>query len=215
MGQSDIETNMTLGKKLKSARKEVGLTQEQLADKLIVSRQAVTKWESDKGMPDIENLKQLSNLLNVSIDYLLDNGQSLDLSVMREPINLDNYDYKRTFKGRWVKKAGIKDMIVREKYPDAQIYYLLATQKLSKSEKIVDNVIGFLTDAPFGTPDLINSLKNIDKEFYLVNQNDKQFFVMVTDDFIESRRLSAKITEKKFDIGVFTFRVSARPLNNV
>ena len=36
-----------------------------------MSRQAITKWEADKGMPDIENLKQLSKLLNISIDYLL------------------------------------------------------------------------------------------------------------------------------------------------
>lgn len=209
------KTEVTFGQKLRSARKEVGLTQEQLSDKLMISRQAITKWESDRGMPDIENLKKLSQILNISLDYLLDNGEKLDLSVIREPINLEDYDYKRSLKGRLYKKAGKKDMIVFEKYPNAQIYYLVARQKLSKSEKVIDNVVGFLTDAPFGIPDLINSFKNTDKEFYLVNQNDKQFFVMVTDDFIESRRLSEKITEKKFDICDFTFRVSAKPLNNV
>lgn len=56
-----METNnkpiKTLGEKLKEARKNVGLTQEQLAVKLRVSRQAITKWEADKEMPDIENLK--------------------------------------------------------------------------------------------------------------------------------------------------------------
>ena len=44
---------MTLGMKLKQARMDAGLTQEQLAGKLMVSRQAITKWESDKGMPDV------------------------------------------------------------------------------------------------------------------------------------------------------------------
>ena len=48
---------MTFGEKLKNARKEAGLSQEQLAEKLSVSRSAVAKWESDKGMPDIDNLK--------------------------------------------------------------------------------------------------------------------------------------------------------------
>ena len=62
---------MTLGEKLKEARKKIGLSQEQLAEKLCVSRQAVTKWESDKGMPDIGNLKAIATLLNTSIDYLL------------------------------------------------------------------------------------------------------------------------------------------------
>ncbi len=160
------KTIMTLGEKLKSARKSAGLTQEQLAEKLLVSRQAITKWEADKGMPDIENLKQLSKLLNTSIDYLLDSGENLDLSVMREEINLDGYIYTRKlFKGRWSEKAGKKDMVVAEKYPNAKIHGLLAKQILTKAEKIMDNAIGFLTDAPFGIPEVLNSIKNTDKEF--------------------------------------------------
>lgn len=199
------ETKMTLGEKLKSARKSAGLTQEQLAEKLLVSRQAITKWEADKGMPDIENLKQLSKLLNISIDYLLDSGETIDLSVIREEINLDDYTYTRKFKGRWNKKAGKKDMVVIEKYPNSEIHGLLGKQILTKGEKITDNAIGFLTDAPFGVPEFLNGIKNADKEFYLVNQSDKQFFVIVTDEFIESRQLAEKITDKKFSIGNFSF----------
>ena len=199
------EAKMTLGKKLKSARKSAGPTQEQLAEKLLVSRQAITKWEADKGMPDIENLKQLSKLLDISIDYLLDSGESIDLSVMREEINLDDYSYTRKFKGRWSKKAGKKDMVVIEKYPNAEIHGLLGKKILTKEEKITDNAIGFLTDAPFGIPELLNGIKNTDKEFYLINQSEKQFFVIVTDEFIESRQLAEKITDKKFSIGNFSF----------
>ena len=44
---------MSLGEKLRECRKMVNLTQEELAEKLCVSRQAITKWESDKGIPDI------------------------------------------------------------------------------------------------------------------------------------------------------------------
>ena len=69
---------MTLGEKIKEARKEHGLSQEQFAEKLCVSRSAVAKWETDKGTPDIENLKAISSLLNVSIDYLLDDGEKHD-----------------------------------------------------------------------------------------------------------------------------------------
>ncbi|MFG6377777.1 MAG: helix-turn-helix domain-containing protein [Lachnospiraceae bacterium] len=72
--------------------------------KLLVSRPAVTKWEADKEMPDIGNLKQLSKLLNISIDYLLDSEESVDLSVMREEINFDDYAYTRKIKGRWRKR---------------------------------------------------------------------------------------------------------------
>ncbi|MCI8551029.1 MAG: helix-turn-helix transcriptional regulator [Lachnospiraceae bacterium] len=195
----------TLGEKLKSARKSAGLTQEQLAEKLLVSRQAITKWEADKGMPDIENLKQLSKLLDISIDYLLDSGENIDLSVMREEINLDDYTYTRKFKGRWSKKSGKKDMVVLQKYPNAEIHGLLGKQILTKGEKIIDNAIGFLTNAPFGIPELLNGIKNTDKEFYLVNQSDKQFFVIVTDEFMESRQLAEKIADKKFSIGNFSF----------
>lgn len=204
-----METNnkvkITLGEKLKSARKSAGLTQEQLAEKLLVSRQAITKWEADKGIPDIENLKKLSKLLNISIDYLLDSGESIDLSIMREEINLDAYTYTRKIKGRWNKKAGKKDIIVMEKYPDAEIHCLVGKQILSREEKVTDNAIGWLTTAPFGIPDFINGIKNVDKEFYLVNQADKQFFVIVTDEFIESRQLREKITTEKFEIGNLSF----------
>ncbi len=199
------ETKMTLGKKLRSARKSAGLTQEQLSEKLLVSRQAITKWETGKGMPDIENLKQLSKLLNISIDYLLDGGEVIDLSAMREEINLDDYTYTRKIKGRWSIKAGKKDMVVMEKYPDAEIHGLLGKQILTKGEKATDNAIGFLTDAPFGMTEFLNGIKNTNKEFYLVNQSNKQFFVIVTNEFIESRQLAEKITDKKFAIGNFSF----------
>lgn len=199
------EVGMTLGKKLKSARKSAGLTQEQLAEKLLVSRQAITKWEADKGMPDIENLKQLSKLLNISIDALLDNGKNIDLSIMREEIDLNEYTYSRKITRRWNKKAGKKDMVVIGKYPEAEIHYLMGKQTLTRGERLMDNAIGFLTEAPFGIPEILNGIKNTDKEFYLVNQEDKQFFVTVTDEFIESRQLTKKITDKKFAIGNFSF----------
>jgi transcriptional regulator with XRE-family HTH domain len=208
MKTDGTETKMTLGEKIKSARKSAGLTQEQLAEKLIVSRQAITKWESDKGLPDIENLKRLSKLLNVSIDYLLDDGKSMDLTVIREEINLDDYPDNCKFRGRFGKKISKKDMVVREKYPDAKIHLLVAEQILTKGEKIIDWGLG-LTIAPFGIPQLINSVKNVDKAFYLVNDGDKQFLVMVTDEFIESRQLDSKITDKKFCIGEFKFMLGA------
>ena len=198
-------TQLSFGEKLKNARKSAKLTQEQVAERLGVSRQAITKWEADKGLPDIENIKLISKALDVSIDYLLDDKNEIDITVLREPISLDDYSYKPNFSGRWVKKTGKKDMIVKEKYLDCEIYMLVAQQINTKSEKIIDYLIGFLTSAPYGIPEIINGFKNIDKEFYLVTQKDKQFLVTVTDEFIESRQLSQKITDKKFEIGQFRF----------
>lgn len=62
---------MTFGEKLQALRKAQGLSQEQLAAQMTVSRQAVSKWELDESNPDIENILQLSNIFGVSTDYLL------------------------------------------------------------------------------------------------------------------------------------------------
>lgn len=184
---------MTLGEKIKEARKQCGLSQEQLAEKMAVSRSAVAKWEANNGLPDVENLKALAQLLNVSVDYLLDDGELIDEVVMREPYNLSDY-------GKGIKKKK-KDRVIREKFPDAEINTLLGKLKLTKSEKVIDNLLGFFTDAPFGTPDLINSFKNMDKEFYLVEKDGKQFLVTITDEFVETRQLAKRITAEKFEIG--------------
>lgn len=69
---------MRFSEKLKEARKQAGLSQEQLAEKLSVSRSAVAKWESDLGLPEVENLKILSQLLNLSMDALTDNTRTLE-----------------------------------------------------------------------------------------------------------------------------------------
>ena len=62
---------MTIGERIKAYRKEKGLSQEQLAEALNVSRQAITKWESGKGLPDIENLIVLSRTFGVSLDEMV------------------------------------------------------------------------------------------------------------------------------------------------
>lgn len=62
---------MTLGQKLKALLKDNGMTQEDLAERLEVSRQAVGKWVNDKGIPEVGKLVQISDLFGVSLDYLL------------------------------------------------------------------------------------------------------------------------------------------------
>ena len=187
---------MTLGEKLKEARKQAGFSQEQLSEKLGVSRSAVAKWETDNGIPDIDNLKAISGLLSVSIDYLLDDGENIDKAVMKEPINLSEYEGSRRTK---------KDKCVREKYPTAKINPLLAKTKLTKGQRIFDNLLGIIADAPFGTADVYNGLKDTDKQYYLVEQGDKQFLILITDEFIISRELGQKQNSVKFEIGNINF----------
>ena len=66
---------MILGEKIKLIRKKFGLSQDELGAKLNVSRQAITKWETGKGTPDVENLRAISAILNISIDYLISNSR--------------------------------------------------------------------------------------------------------------------------------------------
>ncbi|MDE6606720.1 MAG: helix-turn-helix domain-containing protein [Lachnospiraceae bacterium] len=62
---------MSLGEKIRDQRKRAGLSQEQLAEKLNVSRQAITKWETNKGVPDISNLIAISDEFGLSLDELI------------------------------------------------------------------------------------------------------------------------------------------------
>jgi transcriptional regulator with XRE-family HTH domain len=63
--------------KLQQLRKESGLTQEQLAGKLNISRTAVSKWESGRGFPNIEALKNISKIFHIPVDDLLSNQELL------------------------------------------------------------------------------------------------------------------------------------------
>ncbi len=65
---------MALPEKLYTLRKKSGLSQEQLAEALNVSRQAISKWEGGSAMPESDKLLALSNYFGVSLDYLLKDG---------------------------------------------------------------------------------------------------------------------------------------------
>ena len=181
---------MTLGEKIREARRKCGLSQEQLAEKMSVSRSAVAKWETDKGLPDVGNLKTLARLLNVSVDQLLDEGQPADTSVIRENYNLDAYGYGCSR----VKK----DRVVREKYPDAAIYPLLGRKVPAKLELPSDS-----------TPDCrtspVDRLKQTDKSFYLIEKENSQFLVTVTDVFVETRPLEDLLRGNSFSIDGWNF----------
>ena len=69
---------MEFNEKLQLLRKQQEMTQEQLAEKLFVSRTAVSKWESGKGYPNIDSLRNLAEFFSVSIDELL-SGEELHI----------------------------------------------------------------------------------------------------------------------------------------
>lgn len=201
---------MTFGEKLKNARLEAGYTQEELASRLTISRAAIAKWESDRGMPDVANLKALAVVLNVSIDYLLDDGNPIDLSVTKKAIDLRKYgDQGRLSR---LKKVRIKEKIIREEFPGVQIIRLTVTKiKNSKRETVVDLIIGWFAllfgGIPlFGTQEMGKMINTLDHQYYLVNEEKRQLFVLMTDEFFINRALTGKISEKKFTIEDIEFQ---------
>ena len=72
---------MDFNKKLQELRKQRGLTQVELARELFVSRTAVSKWESGRGYPGIESLKQIAGFFSLTVDELLSPAEVLELAV--------------------------------------------------------------------------------------------------------------------------------------
>ena len=69
---------MDFSEKLQNLRKQHGLTQEELAAKLFVSRTAISKWESGRGYPNIDSLKEISKFFSVSVDELLSSDELIN-----------------------------------------------------------------------------------------------------------------------------------------
>ena len=72
----------SLGKKLFALRREHGLTQDTVAERLGVSPQAVSKWENDSSCPDVMLLPQIAQLYNTTIDALLNNNPEPEVAIL-------------------------------------------------------------------------------------------------------------------------------------
>ena len=89
---------MEFHEKLQALRKNAGLTQEDLASRLFVSRTAISKWESGRGYPSIDSLKAIANFFSISIDELLSSDQILTLADEQQQCTLRHFcDYLYAF----------------------------------------------------------------------------------------------------------------------
>ena len=197
---------ISLGEKIRKARLEAGLTQEELSELLMVSRAAVAKWETNRGLPDIENLKFIAYALSVSVDYLLDENNSVDFSITKKPINLNKYGFDGRLSS--FKKSKVKEQIVLDEYPDSEINMLTVVKTYnSSSEKMVDNFVGWFSTLLGGLPlfgiyDFSKAVATLGADqYYLVDKKDKQYFVLITDEYIISRIMGVAFNSKKFRIG--------------
>ena len=186
---------MTFGEKLRQARIDAGLSQEQLAEQISVSRSAVAKWETDKGLPDIENIKAISRLLDVSIDSLLSDDEPFSLQTTRTAIDPDAYEAAPPCRSK-------KDAAVLAAFPGADaILPLIRKKKLSG----VEHLLEWTVMPSFGLFEAVDQLNNADG-YYLVEDDGNQYLVRVGKEFLTSSRLARQITEKRFAIGNDRFR---------
>ena len=120
---------MTFAEKLRSLRKQTSMSQENLAEKIGVSRQAVTKWETDMGIPDIDNIVAISKLFDISIDELLgnDNVEKKQSDYLFESVTEYDIDEPK----RYDMKFGGARRVVLSGYGGEKIRVRLASNTLS------------------------------------------------------------------------------------
>ena len=124
---------MNLGNNLFQARKKAGLSQESVAEKLGVSRQTISKWETDETIPDIYQSKKLAKLYNLTLDELID--FDIDIKEIEEIIK--NTDEEKESKINWTNAWS-------KKYPVLKNY----TQQvdISKYSTIIRKLLNSLKD---------------------------------------------------------------------
>ena len=110
-----------IGNRISQRRKQLKLTQNELADSLFVTHQAVSKWENGKSLPTIDILYELTKILQVSIDYLLDDSDILDT------------DYETKFKN-YPRDIVLNEFLTEDNWEDQvpNIFYLLNSKERFK-----------------------------------------------------------------------------------
>jgi len=179
---------MKLSEKLKKYRKIFDLSQEQLAEKLNVSRQVVTKWENENGIPEISNLKALSNLFDVSIDYLLDDEKIIEYPVLKEKYEIEknNYSNRYDFAVSYLKKI----------YGNLVSIYVLTQIENGERNKLT-KFLSFITLGISDIPYITDWLGDL-AIWFVVEKDTQKLLIKVTKEFIETRELSSLIDINKF-----------------
>lgn len=178
---------MKFNEKLREYRKIFGISQEKLAEKLNVSRQVITKWENDIGLPEISNLKCIAKLFGVSVDYLLDDERNIEYPILKEEITLEKNNYSNRY-----------DYVVsylKKEYADQGSIYALT--ELGKENSKLTEIIDFLT---LGISNLSYITEWISSPaiWFVVEMEKQNLIVKATKDVIEIRELSSVVDTNKF-----------------
>ena len=183
---------MKINEKIKEIRKRFGLSQEELANIVGVSRQAITKWETDTGIPDISNLQELSKVFGITIDYLLNEEETLPSLTFKKELDKEKYKNKLTM---------FKE-VFKEYYPDPyEIFVLSREKKLNFGELVLDTLIA-PEISPVRTAHALEDLSS----YYLVKKDNIKLLVNIKNYTLEVVALPTNTNEKKFVYNKNIFR---------
>ena len=181
---------MKIGTIIAQKRKKFGMSQEQLAEALLVSRSAVAKWESDNGMPDIENLKALSKVLGCSIDELVGNvNEENDRAVVSLETALERVSSEKFQKYLWQRcNVNMSDWNdgFSEGYLIGQdesfLYYVVPEKKRAFIGCLAKQYITEIEILPEAKKQVdLSSYETVSKEYFIgkqvnVSLNERRFF---------------------------------------
>ena len=160
---------MEFHEKLQELRKQKGISQEELADVLFVSRAAVSKWESSRGYPNIDSLKAIASFFDITIDELLSSGELL--TIAQEDNRKSSSQLKDLIFG--LLDIGnvlllILPLFAQRTNELIKSVSLIALNDISLYLKIIYLILVLLT-ITFGT--LIFALQNVNRSFWTENKN--------------------------------------------
>lgn len=200
---------MSLSDRIKECRTHAGLSQADVAARLCVSRQAVTKWESGKGAPDIENLKNMATLFGVSVDHLLADGSGKLLTdvMLRQEMDVTALT---PYRPRGMISGSKAHAAMKQLYPDATVWPLVRLRRNTRSESVTEWLGAVFFSTPFNVFTTADAVSNRDAH-YLVEQGPRQLLARVGADVVEVRELSDKVSTT-FTVGQDSFRRFRRHL---
>lgn len=125
---------MNFSEKLKEMRRNMGLSQEQLAEKIGVSRQAITKWETGRGLPDVGNIVTIAEIFNTTLDELI--AQS-DVKQKREtPVYMSETVYDIDCKKHFDINIGSAALVALSSGKDEKLHIKLSSETLDDLDSV-------------------------------------------------------------------------------
>lgn len=208
---------MTPGEKINYYRKQLGLSQEELGQKLLVSRQTISLWEKGQTVPTIDNLIRLKEIFGITVDELLGCAEEEKKSEVNLPVEKESYTFSYTKEElKRVFNQGNKHLIIRAVIVAVIVVILFVWMGIGPEEAnwagIVTGVLFFAVIILIKTL-IINSknskkvLERLPKSVYEVKAYDEYFTVAVTrDNNVKAEyKIDYNDIEQFFDYGDFLY----------